>query len=117
MVKLAVDTLPTVPEAPPAAGPDRALDAPPPAPPAPNPDPALDPPPLDPPAKPLPGTACPAAGGDAVTDRGCGQTDGKPDHRTHQHRGRDPSTYSIRQPSPSAELLRPSFMDPAGWGR
>jgi hypothetical protein len=32
MVKLDVDTLPTVPDAPPAAGPDRALDPPPPAP-------------------------------------------------------------------------------------
>jgi hypothetical protein len=42
-VKLDVDTLPTVPDAPPEAGPDRALDPPP--------DPR-------PPAKPLPG--CPA---------------------------------------------------------
>ena len=33
-VKLDVDTLPTVPAAPPAAGPDRALDPPPPDPPA-----------------------------------------------------------------------------------
>jgi hypothetical protein len=33
-VKLEVDTLSTVPAAPPAAGPDRALDAPPPDPPA-----------------------------------------------------------------------------------
>jgi hypothetical protein len=32
MVKLDVDTLPTVPAAPPAAGPDRALDPPPPDP-------------------------------------------------------------------------------------
>jgi hypothetical protein len=40
MVKLDVDTLPTVPDAPPAAGPDRALD-----------------PPL--PASPLPGPGCP----------------------------------------------------------
>jgi hypothetical protein len=32
MVKLDVDTVPTVPDAPPAAGPDRALDAPPAAP-------------------------------------------------------------------------------------
>jgi hypothetical protein len=32
MVKLDVDTLPTVPDAPPAAGPDRALDPPPPDP-------------------------------------------------------------------------------------
>jgi hypothetical protein len=31
-VKLDVDTLPTVPDAPPAAGPDRALDPPPPDP-------------------------------------------------------------------------------------
>ena len=31
MVKLDVDTLPTVPDDPPAAGPDRALDPPPPA--------------------------------------------------------------------------------------
>jgi hypothetical protein len=31
MVKPAVDTVPTVPDAPPAAGPDRALDPPPPA--------------------------------------------------------------------------------------
>jgi hypothetical protein len=68
-VKLAVDTLPTVPEAPPAAGPDRALVAPSPAvPPAAGPDPALGPLP-DPPAKPLPGTACPVlAEADAVAD-------------------------------------------------
>jgi len=32
IVKLDVDTLPTVPDAPPAAGPDRALDPPPPDP-------------------------------------------------------------------------------------
>jgi hypothetical protein len=32
IVKLDVDTLPTVPDAPPAAGPDRALDPPPPEP-------------------------------------------------------------------------------------
>ena len=32
MVKLDVDMLPTVPDAPPEAGPDRALDAPPPGP-------------------------------------------------------------------------------------
>jgi len=38
-VKLDVDTLPTMPDAPPAAGPDRALDPPPPNP--------------EPPAKPL----------------------------------------------------------------
>jgi hypothetical protein len=46
MVKLDVDTLPTVPDAPPAAGPDRALAPPPPDP--------------RPPAEPLPGTGCPA---------------------------------------------------------
>lgn len=40
MVKLDVDTVPTVPDAPPEAGPDRALDPPPP-------DPTL-------PAEPLP---------------------------------------------------------------
>lgn len=70
MVKLAVDTLPTVPVVPPAAGPDRALDAPPPpAPAAAGPDPPLDPPPPDPRAKPLPGVPCPVvAEGDAVTD-------------------------------------------------
>jgi len=37
MVNFAVDTLPTVPDAPPAAGPDRALDPPPPDPPPPKP--------------------------------------------------------------------------------
>jgi hypothetical protein len=47
MVKLDVDTLPTVPDAPPEAGPDRALD---PAPP----DPGLA-------ATPLLGTGAPAA--------------------------------------------------------
>jgi hypothetical protein len=31
MVKLDVDTLPTVPDAPPSAGPERALDPPPPS--------------------------------------------------------------------------------------
>src|SRR5260370_31163094 len=48
--------LPTVPAAPPAAGPDRALD----------------PPPLDPkPPAPPPGPGCPdVAEGDAVADRG-----------------------------------------------
>jgi hypothetical protein len=49
MVKPDVDTLPTVPDDPPAAGPDRALDPPPPPPP---PNPGL------PATPPLPGTAC-----------------------------------------------------------
>jgi len=53
MVKLVVDTLPTVPAAPPAAGPDRALELPPP-------DPA-------PPAAMLPDTEWPGvAGGDGA---------------------------------------------------
>jgi hypothetical protein len=43
MVKLVLDTLLTVPDAPPAAGPDRALDAPPPD--------------TGPPAEPLPASA------------------------------------------------------------
>ena len=47
-MKLDVDTLPTVPDAPPEAGPDRALDPPPPNP--------------GPPAEPLPGARCPAVG-------------------------------------------------------
>jgi hypothetical protein len=45
-VKLDVDTLPTVPDAPPEAGPDRALDPPPPE--------------AGPPAERLAGTRCPA---------------------------------------------------------
>jgi hypothetical protein len=45
-VKLDVDTLPTVPAAPPEAGPDRALDPPPPD--------------AGPPAEPLPDTGCAA---------------------------------------------------------
>jgi hypothetical protein len=45
IAKLDVDTLPTVPDAPPEAGPDRALDPPPPDP--------------KPPAEPLPGMWCP----------------------------------------------------------
>jgi hypothetical protein len=55
MVKPDVDTPATVPDAPPAAGPDRALDPPP--------DPG-------PPAMPLPGTDCPdvAEGDEAVAE-------------------------------------------------
>jgi hypothetical protein len=54
-MKLAVDTVSTVPTDPPAAGPDRALDAPPPAaPPWLGPDCAFGAAPPDPPGKPLP---------------------------------------------------------------
>jgi hypothetical protein len=56
-VKLDVETLPTVPDDPPAAGPDRALDPPPP-------DPGR-------PAKPLGGAPCPAVvEGDAAVAEG-----------------------------------------------
>ena len=51
-MKLDVDTLPTVPDAPPEAGPDRALDPPPPN--------------SGPPAGPLPGTRCPAVAEEGV---------------------------------------------------
>jgi hypothetical protein len=57
IVKVDVDTLSTVPAAPPAAGPDRALDPP-------LPDPG-------PPEAPLPGTPCPAvAEGDVAATEG-----------------------------------------------
>jgi hypothetical protein len=49
IVNFDVDTLVTVPDDPPAAGPDRALD-PPPSPPPPN---------LEPPPAPLPDALCP----------------------------------------------------------
>jgi hypothetical protein len=61
MVKLDVDMLPTVPDAPPEAGPDRALD------------PA--PPDADPPATPLPGAGCPACGDVAVGEAAVGGED------------------------------------------
>jgi hypothetical protein len=67
MVKLDLDTLPTVPDDPPAAGPDRALDPPPPGPGA--------------PAGRLPDTGCAAeADGDVA------ETDGESDNR-RRHRG------------------------------
>jgi hypothetical protein len=57
-VKLDVDTLPTVPDDPPEAGPDRALEPP-------------------PPEAPLPGPGCPdAAEGDDVAEGDVGPTEG-----------------------------------------
>src|SRR5580704_6976935 len=55
MVKLDADTLPTVPDAPPAAGPDRALDPPP--------NPRA-------PAEPLPAGAGPVLAGPVLADDG-----------------------------------------------
>jgi hypothetical protein len=80
MVKLAVDTAETVPDAPPAAGPDRALDAPPPD------------------AFPAPPCAvCPVvADGDALADGGSGQTDGQPEIGRSPIRPRAPDFRQAR---------------------
>jgi hypothetical protein len=87
MVKLETDTLPTVPDAPPEAGPDRALDPPPDA---------------GPLATALPDTSCPfvADGEGGLAEDEVARPTETPITRTRKGNDGDPSALSAGEQSP-----------------